>query len=63
MKDEMFFGLGRTHSTVLLVIAGATVMFGMGKITAQMWQEILTWMVTVGGGKSAIVGTAKAVKK
>lgn len=62
MKDELF-GIGRTWLMVMVVIVGATVMFGMGKITAQMWQDILTWMVTVGGGKSAIVGTASVIKK
>lgn len=62
MNGELF-GIGRTWLVAVLVIVGTTIMFGMNKITADVWKEMTTWALTVAGGKSALVGAVSAIKK
>lgn len=59
---EMFFGLGRTWALAVVVIVGATVMFGIGKVDAGQWQEIIQWVFGLAAAKSAVVGVAGKIK-
>lgn len=57
MSSELF-GLGRTWWAFLIIISIVTVFLGLGKISPEMWQEIVTWTFAIAGGKSAVVGAA-----
>lgn len=60
--NEMFFGLGRTWLAAIVVIIGVTVLFAMGKVSADQWKGIIEWVFGLAAAKSAVVGVAGKIK-
>jgi hypothetical protein len=54
-------GLGRTWWGFIVILAITTVMLGLGKMTPDTWQQVVTWTFAIAGGKSAVVGAAGAI--
>ena len=61
--DQEFGGFGRTWWAAIIVIVGATTMFGFDKIAVDVWKEMTIWAFSAGAVKSAIVGGAQAITK
>ena len=61
--DQEFGGVGRTWWAAIIVIVGATTMFGFDKIAVDVWKEMVIWSFSAGAVKSAIVGGASAITK
>lgn len=47
-----FLRLGRTWWMTLVIIVGATVMFGMSQLTADQWLGLVKWVFTAATAKS-----------
>ena len=59
MEKKELLGVGRTWIFTVIVFITASVLFGLDKITVDVWTNLTMVTLGAGAGKSAIVGFAK----
>ena len=63
MENKELLGIGKTWLFAVIVFITTSILFGLDKVTVDVWTQMTTVALSVGGGKSAIVGAAKLIAK